>query len=609
MSGIINSSLALINVAIPGSATPIAGSDGTTLRFISTDSSGRQNVNINGTPTVNQGTSPWVVTGSLTGSSTSNASLATWTSATTPGTVATLINGSFIYNTVWVTLFASGTTFSASFIFNVSNDNVNWVGLSPQILDGASWGLASSPASGVNAVTLPGYTIYQLNVAGWQYCQVELSAAITGTGSPQVVIGFSTTSATGCALLPVNITQVGGVGVQGQYLPVSPGHGSTNSQTNPFFSTPCDGLNQMGAMAGFGGTAAGSRSLPVNASIYAGTTSLSATSGNLNVNLNAASASIAVTGTFWQSTQPVSGSVSVSNFPSSQAVTLASTTITGSVAVTGTFYPATQPVSIASAVTVAQATAASLNATVVFPSAQAVTLASTTVTGSVAVTGTFWQATQPVSLTSTTITGTVATTQSGTWTNTVTQATAANLNATVVFPSAQAVTLASTTVTGSVAVTGTFWQTTQPVSGTVAATQSGTWTVQQGSAPWADNLTQVGGTAFALGPATQANSLPVLGPTSSTASSPASTSVTSTSSSILASNTSRKECMIINTSTVVVYLGLGQTPTSSAYHIALSPCTGNNDGTGGTYVSDMWKGAINAITASTSSTVCVTELT
>src|ERR1039458_151046 len=32
-----------------------------------------------------------------------------------------------------------------------------------------------------------------------------------------------------------------------------------------------------------------------------------------------------------------------------------------------------------------------------FPSAQAVTLASTTITGSVAVTGTFWQATQPVS--------------------------------------------------------------------------------------------------------------------------------------------------------------------------------------------------------------------
>ena len=57
---------------------------------------------------------------------------------------------------------------------------------------------------------------------------------------------------------------------------------------------------------------------------------------------------VAVTGTFWQTTQPVSGTVSVS----------------GTVAVSGTFWQATQPVSIASAV---------------------------------AVTGTFFQATQPVS--------------------------------------------------------------------------------------------------------------------------------------------------------------------------------------------------------------------
>ena len=42
--------------------------------------------------------------------------------------------------------------------------------------------------------------------------------------------------------------------------------------------------------------------------------------------------SVAVTGTFWQATQPVSGSVSVSNFPASQAVT-------------GTFWQTTQPVS------------------------------------------------------------------------------------------------------------------------------------------------------------------------------------------------------------------------------------------------------------------------
>lgn len=74
--------------------------------------------------------------------------------------------------------------------------------------------------------------------------------------------------------------------------------------------------------------------------------------------------SLAVTGTFWQAIQPVSGSVSVSNFPASQAVT---GVFWQSVQpVSGTFWQSTQPVSVAS-----------------MPSTP--------------VTGTFWQATQPVS--------------------------------------------------------------------------------------------------------------------------------------------------------------------------------------------------------------------
>ncbi len=65
-------------------------------------------------------------------------------------------------------------------------------------------------------------------------------------------------------------------------------------------------------------------------------------------------------------------------------------------------------------------------------------------TGAMPVTGTFWQTTQPVSIASP-----VAVTQSGTWSDTVTQATASSLNATVVG-------------------TGTF---------AVQATQSGTWNI------------------------------------------------------------------------------------------------------------------------------------
>lgn len=43
----------------------------------------------------------------------------------------------------------------------------------------------------------------------------------------------------------------------------------------------------------------------------------------------------------------------------------------------------------------------------------------------------------------------------------------------------------------------------------VLATQSGTWTVQQGTPPWTQNLTQVGGSAVTLGTKTPANSIPV----------------------------------------------------------------------------------------------------
>lgn len=103
--------------------------------------------------------------------------------------------------------------------------------------------------------------------------------------------------------------------------------------------------------------------------------------------------------------------------------------------------------------------------------------------------------------------------------------------------------------------------------------------------------------------------LRVTTPVSSTAGACALTSVTSTSSAILASNTSRKEVIIVNTDVVTVYIGLGQTPTATAYHIALSPCTTAHDGTGGVYISDIFQGAINAIVASTSGHCVVTELT
>jgi hypothetical protein len=105
---------------------------------------------------------------------------------------------------------------------------------------------------------------------------------------------------------------------------------------------------------------------------------------------------------------------------------------------------------------------------------------------------------------------------------------------------------------------------------------------------------------------------PVAGPTSTTANAlPGVNPVTvnGTSVAILSSNASRKECIIVNTGTTIIYLGLGATATTTAYHIVLAKCTVANDGTGSSWTSDMWKGSINAIGSTTGGTVVVTELT
>jgi hypothetical protein len=123
------------------------------------------------------------------------------------------------------------------------------------------------------------------------------------------------------------------------------------------------------------------------------------------------------------------------------------------------------------------------------------------------VSGTFWQATQPVSGTVTvtqgtaanlnaTVTGTVAATQSGTWT--VQPGNTANTTAWLV-----------TGTGGTFPVTGTFWQTTQPVSGTVTANQGGApWSVNGDTASGvadANNPIKIGGVARTSNPAAVTN--------------------------------------------------------------------------------------------------------
>lgn len=181
-----------------------------------------------------------------------------------------------------------------------------------------------------------------------------------------------------------------------------------------------------------------------------------------------------VTGTFWQATQPVSGVF----FQATQPVSIASMPTTP---VTGTFFQSTQPVSIAS-----------MPSTPVtgtfFQATQPVSIASNTpdvtdrvgrllghVTvdnSSFAVTGTFFQATQPVSIASmpsTPVTGTffqatqpvsLASVPSHAVTNAGTFATQATLAA----ETTKVIGTVNISAGQTIAATGTFWQSTQPVS-------------------------------------------------------------------------------------------------------------------------------------------------
>jgi hypothetical protein len=70
-----------------------------------------------------------------------------------------------------------------------------------------------------------------------------------------------------------------------------------------------------------------------------------------------------------------------------------------------------------------------------------------------------------------------------------------------------------------------------------------------------------------------------------------------------------KQIRIQNTGTTKIYLAFnGQTPTSTAYHLALSAGSAANDGTGGTYFDDVALGQITAISSAAGGTVVVTVI-
>ena len=236
---------------------------------------------------------------------------------------------------------------------------------------------------------------------------------------------------------------------------------------------------------------------------------------------------VPVTGTFWQATQPISGSVtSTSNTQVQNAAgswinvgyqtgdAYLPVSVQNTVPVTGTFYQATQPVSGTVSGDIQVQNAAGTWTNVGYQTGDA--YMPVNVQNTVPVTGTFWQTTQPVS-------GTVTSNNqvqnsAGTWTNVGYQTGDAyvpvNIQNTV--PISGSITAngladvqvrnASNTWTdvgyyagdaylpvsiqGSVPVTGTFWQTTQPVSGTFwQTTQPVSGTFWQATQPVSGTVT------------------------------------------------------------------------------------------------------------------------
>lgn len=251
----------------------------------------------------------------------------------------------------------------------------------------------------------------------------------------------------------------------------------------------------------------------------------------------------------------VDGSVNVGNFPSVQPISDNSGSLTvddggGSLTVDGTFWQATQPVS-GSWLTDTQLRATALP-----------------------VSGTFWQATQPVSgpLTDAQLRASVVAVDTeltpvdyDTGAGTFQQATVgvvvpgAGGAVNVTGDAANGLDVDVTRVSGSVAVTGTFWQATQPVSGTF-------W---QATQPVSGPLTDAQLRATAV-PVSFSGQTVTAVPAGNASSSVTQVASSATNVTLKASNASRKGLSIQNDSTQTLFVKLGATASATSYTVKVT---------------------------------------
>lgn len=76
---------------------------------------------------------------------------------------------------------------------------------------------------------------------------------------------------------------------------------------------------------------------------------------------------------------------------------------------------------------------------------------------------------------------------------------------------------------------------------------------------------------------------------------------------LLDQNLERKELILQNVGTQIIYIGLGFPPSVTNYSIALLPCVVAHDGSGGIFISDAWLGSTYAIGAAAGGLLALTE--
>lgn len=131
-------------------------------------------------------------------------------------------------------------------------------------------------------------------------------------------------------------------------------------------------------------------------------------------------------------------------------------------------------------------------------------------------------------------------------------------------------------------------------------------TVFQGTSPWITSFTS--GVLSSAG-ATQISGF-VVSIKTTTATAAAQTAVATSGTALMAANASRHRLMVQNSGIIPVRLALSTSlPTATAYHVSLNSASAADNGTGGTYIDEMWRGGVSAITSAAGGTVVLMELT